>query len=201
MNVSTTDLAWSNLREFPPHKYRRSDIAFNGRTFVKTEHIQTAKGLSSMLVSFLTNSHQEHPREYYIPHIEHLLQIDPSSFIDCREWAEQDYELVGLPGDPPKPESLIAIRDESSNNKKYTHIWNYTTWSDGDDVFPRLLQIPTRCLEIGYSISYYWHICITRPPRSNAEGFSAFLNAVGMGYLRHPLLPAVHQSAGGAVLL
>lgn len=207
MYCSTTNFAWINLKEMPPHKHRQADIAFNGRTFVKIEHDTNARGLSELLTSFLTNNKQEHPREFYIPHQSHLLQIDPQHFIDCRdpEVIEDDYFRVGLPGDPPNTDYLRPIRVPPHNipNLPRSQIleYNYTNWSNGDTTSKHALKISERCLDIAYSIVYYWHISMGRPPKSNGEAFGALINAIGLGYLRHPILPSVHKSAEGAQVL
>lgn len=183
MFVSITPSAHEFLRDLPEHKYRKKDIAFNGRTFVETPHPINAKGLSQYLHNFLINPTPQFPSLFYDPKPPYY--IHPYSFIDTREFAPLDYKNCGLPGDDPNPYSMFAHRDPDSSFIYY----EYTNWSNGESTTRHQFSHIDHLSPILSAICYYWHISIFRPPRSHLEAAGAVLNAIGLGYLSHRNLP------------
>lgn len=192
--VSTTDQAWTNIiahYTLNQHKTRRLDLEFDGRKFIHTIHPQSAKGVTAYLMQFLFDPNPQFFSNHYS--FTAPFPIKPENFIDCRDWQLDEYEAVGYPGHKLRPEVLLAAR-------RFGVEATYTNWSNGDatrqhrlslDPTPQLLS----CVE---AIVDYWHMSsANRLPTTQKEKVGILLNALGLGYLYHPLLPIPNNPGFG----
>lgn len=204
IRISTTVTAWSNLLNLAPHKRRRQEIVFDGKTFNLIPHGISARGLSNFLINFLlrpSNSIDQFNYSREPPHY-----ILPETFVDTRpdHIKEIDYALL-QPGQSIStldPEFLFQLIHHPTDQP-------YTTWGDPtDDITNHNLEFPRSLLPHISRIVDYWHISSPggRFPRSSVEQTSAFLNALGHQQLTHELLlppppkPPKHFSAQDAML-
>lgn len=191
--ISVSETAWKNLLNITDHPHRsRPYQQFTGYNYVTMPaRPPSGKGLSEFLASFLfkpVNTTDTHNYSTTIPY-----PILPDSFTDEREWQTMDYQSWGYPGDKPDYTyaQLSVMRSRSAQA--------YTIWSDGSDTERHGLVLPylEPILECVHYIVQYWHISTPKAslPRSLHEEFSAFVNAIGMQYLSHPLLKPAQTTA------
>jgi hypothetical protein len=193
--VTVAASAWVKLRELPAHTHRkRAYQQFDGISYATiTPNQPNGRGLSAYITELLFKQHSE----YHKPNSP--FSILPETFVDTREWASSDYALYGEPGVP------TDFTPETFRMAKARRMHYYTMWADPDAptevhglYVPNLEQIT----QLVATIVNYWHISTPRGclPQSAAEAFSGFLNAIGLGYLSHPLIdsnmviPSRHQA-------
>lgn len=188
MRISTTQQAWSNIvaqYSLNSHKHRRPEIEFDGTKFVITQRPPSAKGFVNFIIHFMFNPNPSIPSHSYSTVKPY--PILPQSFVDCRDWQLAEYNDIGYPGHKLSGEVLIAAR-------RFGPEATYTNWSNGEPSLPRNVSInPNLDLDLlitAETIVDYWHISANnRLPIGQKEKFSALINALGLGYLYHPLLP------------
>lgn len=168
---SVSETAWQNLATLVVHQKLRPTIQFDGNSFVYNPVHRKAKGLANHLENILYTPFQNNSYD--------TLGLLPTSFVDRRPIPiqQEDYETFGYPGYPSNP----PIRGL------------YTNWNLQEPLTHRALvfrNLP-RVLEVVSRISDYWHLSLRaiRYPTSPQEHLSAFLNALGCGYLYNTLMP------------
>lgn len=146
--------------------------SWSGTSFERVEPRNSGKGISQSLENFLCPAEGYLSSEYYTTN----RKIRPDSFVDLRGWAEDDYIAFGYPGQNPED-----------------YIPGYTTWTlETQEKTTHTLILPTsKILDCLLEIGQYWHISFSNiyRPRTKKEIQSATLEAIGIGYLNHPLLP------------
>lgn len=186
IRISTTVTAWSNIVNLGPHKRRRQEVVFDGKTFRLIPHGVSANGLSSFLINFLLRPSNSFDQSNYSSEPPHY--ILPETFVDQRPDSikDIDYEFLapGVSISTLDPEFLFQLLHHPRETP-------YTTWGDPtDDITNHVLEFPRSLLPHISRIVDYWHISSPggRYPRSSVEQASAFLNALGHQQLTHDLL-------------
>lgn len=174
---------WSTQFHTLSRRAQKSHSIFSVTEFVHIEPHNSAKGLSQKMNEIFNPQQPEILQaEYYNMKTRTLL---PSSFIDMRDWQEEDYIQHGYPGKDPDP-----------------FLPNYTTWySTMETKRVRQLRPSTTVFNSLVEIGTYWHIgpATNRRPNNIKEIASGTMEAIGLGYLQHPLFPKPNKIPPGCI--